>query len=56
MGMGKEALKQIFNWLNSEMSLNLNNDDIFRSDAGKRHSSAWVVGLRCIFMVEMQIF
>ena len=43
-------------WLNSEMSLNLNNDDIFRSDAGKRHSSAWVVGLRCIFMVEMQIF
>ena len=28
IGMGKEALKQIFNWLNSEMRLNLNKDDI----------------------------
>ncbi|MCX4304220.1 MAG: AAA family ATPase [Acetatifactor sp.] len=28
IGMGKEALKQILNWLNSEMSLNLNKDDI----------------------------
>lgn len=28
IGMGKEALKQILNWLNSEMRLNLNRDDI----------------------------
>lgn len=28
IGMGKEALRQIFNWLNSEMRLNLNKDDI----------------------------
>ena len=26
--MGKEALKQILNWLNSEMRLKLNRDDI----------------------------
>lgn len=28
IGMGKEALKQIFYWLNSEIKLNLNKDDI----------------------------
>lgn len=39
IGMGKEALRQIFNWLNSEMRLNLNKDDIFRSDGGRRYSN-----------------
>ena len=29
--MGKEALKQILNWLNSEMRLNLNRDDILEA-------------------------
>lgn len=28
IGMGKEALKQIFKWLNNELKLNLNKDDI----------------------------
>lgn len=28
IGMGKEALKQVFNWLNSEIKLNLNRDDL----------------------------
>lgn len=28
IGMGKEALKQVFNWLNNEMKLNLNKDDL----------------------------
>ena len=26
--MGKESLKQVFNWLNSEIKLNLNKDDL----------------------------
>ena len=29
--MGKEALKQILNWLNSEMRLKLNRDDILEA-------------------------
>ena len=28
IGMGKESLKQVFNWLNSEIKLNLNKDDL----------------------------
>ena len=28
IGMGKEALKQVFNWLNSDVKFNINKDDL----------------------------